>query len=79
MQDLQEAIHEAEQGVDMKPKGHLNLPTWLNNLSNLLGYRFERTGSIDDLEKAISIALSRDQPASSRDWRRKPSRSIGQD
>jgi hypothetical protein len=38
----------------MTPKGHLNLPIWINNLSHLLGDRFKRTGSTGDLEKAIS-------------------------
>lgn len=34
----------------------LAVSNWLNNLGNLLGRRFERGGSMDDLTRAVDVA-----------------------
>ena len=42
-----------EQAVESTPDDHPNRVAWLNNLGNALQSRFERTGSMEDLERAI--------------------------
>ncbi|RYP68863.1 hypothetical protein DL770_008369 [Monosporascus sp. CRB-9-2] len=56
MNDLQEAIKVARQAVEATPKDSAYLAERLNNLGNLLGDRFGRTGAMDDLQEAINIA-----------------------
>ncbi|KAH7114709.1 CHAT domain-containing protein [Dactylonectria estremocensis] len=56
MSDLEEAIKTARQAVKSTPDGHPDLASWLNNLGNKLGLRYERTGEMDDLEEAIRTA-----------------------
>ena len=43
----------ARQAVNVMPKDYLDLIGRLNNLGTKLKRRYERTGKIEDLEKAI--------------------------
>ncbi|KJZ69755.1 hypothetical protein HIM_10866 [Hirsutella minnesotensis 3608] len=42
--------------VDATPQGHPDRPGRLSNLGVLLGSLFERTGSMDDLDRAVDVA-----------------------
>lgn len=46
-------IGMAELAVYITPAGHINLPGWLDTLSTQLMLRFEQTGQMEDLDKAI--------------------------
>ena len=48
------AIVINEQAVESTPVDHPNRAGRLNNLGNALQSRFERTGSMDDLDRAIT-------------------------
>jgi hypothetical protein len=43
-----------ERAIESTPDGHPDLATHLNNLGNALKSRFEHTGSIEDLNRAIT-------------------------
>jgi hypothetical protein len=53
--DLQKAIaiHQFQAAVNIAPKDHPYRAKYLNNLGNGFRYRYEETGAIDDLQKAI--------------------------
>jgi tetratricopeptide (TPR) repeat protein len=42
--------------VEFTPQDYPDLAGWLNNLGNMLGSRFERTGRMEDLKEAIRKA-----------------------
>lgn len=56
LEDLETAITSAKQAVNATPTDHPNRASWLNNLGNHLGNRYERTRNIEDLEAAITHA-----------------------
>ncbi|KAI8649679.1 TPR domain-containing protein [Fusarium keratoplasticum] len=55
-QDHPDRADIRNMAVKATPQDHPNRSTYLNNLGNLLGRRFERTGSMDDLNRAIDVA-----------------------
>ncbi|KAH8710127.1 hypothetical protein GQ44DRAFT_439557 [Phaeosphaeriaceae sp. PMI808] len=54
MDDLNCAVEVADMAVNATPQDHPDRAAILNNLGNLLGTRFGRTGSMDDLNRALS-------------------------
>lgn len=54
MEDLGEAIHNAQQAVEVAPQDHPDLARYLD--SSMLALRFERTRRIENLEEAIRKA-----------------------
>jgi hypothetical protein len=52
--DLDRAVAIMERAIESTPDGHPDLATHLNNLGNALKSRFEHTGSIEDLNRAIT-------------------------
>ncbi|KAK4097643.1 hypothetical protein N658DRAFT_269779 [Parathielavia hyrcaniae] len=46
----------ADKVADTTPQDHPDRAALLNNLGNCLGTRFERTGSMDDLNRAVDVA-----------------------
>ncbi|KAI0026461.1 hypothetical protein K488DRAFT_75326, partial [Vararia minispora EC-137] len=50
---LDAAISCLQESVGLTPDGHPDKPAYLNNLGIALQTRFERLGSLDDLESAI--------------------------
>ena len=54
MDDLNRAIMTKEQTVASTPDDHPNRAMYLNNLGTTLHSRFERTGSMKDLDQAIT-------------------------
>ncbi|KAH8796745.1 CHAT domain-containing protein [Hyaloscypha finlandica] len=53
--DLDRAIEVADMAVDATPLDHPDRARRWNNLGNLLGSRFEQTGSMKDLNRAIDV------------------------
>lgn len=56
MDDLDASILRAEMAISAIPKDYPHQAVMLNNLSNALSTRYDRTGNILDLEAAISRA-----------------------
>jgi hypothetical protein len=56
MEDLEEAIRMVEQAVEATPEDPPDLAMCLENLTNGLAERFERTRRIKDLEGAVRKA-----------------------
>ena len=56
MVDLEEAIRNAQQAVEVTPQDHPGLASRLNNLGTKLVLRFERTGRMKDLGETIHNA-----------------------
>ena len=56
MNDLNRAVDVADMAVKATPQDHPNRAGHFSSLSILLGTRFERTRSIDDLNCAVNIA-----------------------
>ncbi|KAI0977557.1 hypothetical protein F4678DRAFT_413425 [Xylaria arbuscula] len=54
MDDLNRAVDVANQAVNATPVDHPDRAGRLDNLRSWLGRRFERTGSIDDLNRRLS-------------------------
>lgn len=54
-EDQVDAISNAQRAVAVTPQDHPELLALLNNLANALSNRYERTGSLDDLEEAINM------------------------
>ncbi|GAB1317149.1 hypothetical protein MFIFM68171_07359 [Madurella fahalii] len=52
--DLDLLIQVASAAVDLLPKEHPEMLTWLNDLGHWLGRRSERNGSVEDLDRAIA-------------------------
>ena len=52
--DLEEAISQQKNAVDLSPDGHPDKPRHIANLRNSLLIRFERFGELTNLEHAIS-------------------------
>ena len=55
--DLQAAILETQQAVELTPRGNPDREQWLNNLGSQLELRYERTRDLSDLEASITTAL----------------------
>ncbi len=53
MDDLNRAVDLANIAVDATPHDHPDRAIYLKNLGNRLGARFERTGSMDDIDHAL--------------------------
>jgi len=58
MGDLNLIIQVASAAVELLPREHSDLPSWLNNLGHWLGRRSERNRSVDDLDQAIATIQS---------------------
>lgn len=56
IEDLNKAIRIAEKVIETKLLGGIYTVDVLGHLSVLLGRRFEQTGSIEDLNRAIEVA-----------------------
>jgi len=54
LHDIDLLIQIASAAVDLLPKEHPEMPTWLNDLGRWLGRRSERNGSVEDLDRAIA-------------------------
>ena len=53
MDDLNCAVDVASSTVDAMPQDHPDQASWLSNLGNWLSMQFERTGSMDDRNRAF--------------------------
>ena len=53
MKDIDEAIMQQSQAVQLVPLDSPNLPTGLNNLGNSLLVRFEQFGEVKDVDEAV--------------------------
>ena len=52
-QDISEAIQHQQHAIQLTPKGHTDLPKWLNSLGNSYLYCFKHTQNIHDISEAI--------------------------
>ena len=55
-ESINEAIGIMEQAAEMVPQGHIRRASVSGNLLAILELRFERTGSMDDLDQIINLA-----------------------
>jgi hypothetical protein len=46
----------ARQTVEIAPRDHSDLVSWLDALANVLDYRYEEMWEMDDLEEAIQVS-----------------------
>ena len=51
---MEDAISNQQKAVELTPDGHPDKPSRLSNLGSALQRRFERLGSLADMEDAIS-------------------------
>ncbi|KAF8436265.1 hypothetical protein L210DRAFT_989995 [Boletus edulis BED1] len=61
--DLEEAIALGRQALELRPEGHPNRSTSLNNVAADLSARYKQLGGTEDLDEAI--AISAEKPSSS--------------
>jgi hypothetical protein len=54
--DQNEANRVARQTVEIAPRDHSDLVSWLDALANVLDYRYEEMWEMDDLEEAIQVS-----------------------
>jgi hypothetical protein len=54
MEDLEDAISYHREALSLRPPGHPNRSSSLNNLANVLSTRYEQSGRMEDLEEAIN-------------------------
>jgi tetratricopeptide (TPR) repeat protein len=54
MEDLEEAITCHREALALRPHGHPDRSSSLNNLANAVSTRFEQLGRMEDLEEAIT-------------------------
>ena len=53
IEDLNKVISIMEHVIDMTPRGSIHSAGMLSNFGAMMGTRFEQTGSVDDLNRAV--------------------------
>ena len=55
LEDLNQAVHYLQQGLDQTPPDWRDRPNQCSNLGAILSTRYRRTGNVADLEQAIQL------------------------